>query len=279
MPTTLRHAIDHNRGLPWPLPWLHAGAVPLVNASRWLRRPRYRHTVLPLVLGALVAAILFPFDGWLGGAIDGLDGSREGVGRLLGGDVLKELNALQQFGGISSVVLVGLLIGLLDPRKLDRLWDLAAAVITTSISVLAAKMMFGRPRPRFDEPGLIVGPFGAYPLGPGEGVHYAWAFWEDISSDLWSMPSSHTSGAVALAVFLAVCYPRLKWLVVGWVAVVGFTRVLVGAHWPSDIAMGAGIGYAVSHAAVTRGWGRAVGTRLGLRSTREREPAGGSTNG
>lgn len=262
----VRRSIDHNRGLPPPVLAVHAVVSPIVPIVRWLRRPRYRHTLLPLVVGVLAAAALYPLDAWLGGLINGLDERTADGGRLLGGDVIRELNALQQFGGISSILLVALGIWLLDPGKVRRLWDLAAATITTSVVVLGAKMLIGRPRPKFDEPELILGPFAAYPLGPGEGVHFAWQFWADISSDLWSMPSSHTSGATALAVFLALTYPRLKWVAIGWVAVVGFSRVLFGAHWPSDVAMGAAVGYAVSHAAVAGCWGQAVAGRLGGRS-------------
>lgn len=258
----LRRTIDHNRGLAAPVLAVHAAVSPLLPIVRWLRRPRYRHTLLPLVLGVVVAAVLYLFDAWLGGLINGLDDRSADGGRLLGGDVIRELNALQQFGGISSIVLVALGIWLLDPGKVRRLWDLAAATISTSVVALIAKMLVGRPRPRFDEPGLILGPFAAYPLGPGEGVHYAWQFWAGISSDLWSMPSSHTSGATSLAVFLALTYPRLKWVAVGFVALVGFSRVLFGAHWPSDVAMGAAVGYAVSHAAVAGGWGQAIAGRV-----------------
>lgn len=262
MNTDLQRAIDHNRGLPRPIGAVHIALSPLAPAARWLRRPRYRHTLLPLVLGLIAAAVLFPLDGTLGGAINGLDERGPDGGRLLGGDVVRELGALQQFGGLSSILIVAVGIWLLDPGRRARLWDLAAATVSTSVVVWCCKAVIGRPRPKFDEPGLILGPFAAYPLGPGEGVHHAWEFWAGISSDLWSMPSSHTSAATALAVFLAMTYPRLRWLVVAWVALVAFSRVLFGAHWPSDVVLGAAVGYSVSHAAVSGRWGERLADRF-----------------
>ncbi|MEO1584261.1 MAG: phosphatase PAP2 family protein [Planctomycetota bacterium] len=267
-----QRSIDHNRGLATPVAAVHAAFAPVGPLVRWLRRPRHRHTLLPIVLGVAIASLLFPFDGLLGGAINGLDERNEAGKRLLGGDVIRELSALGQFGGLSSVVLAGVAVYLLDPARRRALWNLAAAAGSTSIAVLLCKAVIGRPRPKFDEPSLILGPFAAYPLGPGEGVHHAWEVWAGISSDLWSMPSSHTSGATALAVFLALTYPRLRWLVVSWVAVVAFSRVLFGAHWPSDVVLGAAVGYAVSHAAVTQGWGTRLATRVGLLGAGAPEP-------
>ena len=252
----VKRTIDHNRGLAAPVAALHVIIAPLAPVLRWLRRPAQRHTALPLTLGLLAAVLVYPLDGPVGRWINGLDERQADGGRLLGGDVIRELSALQQFGGLGSVVLVGIAIWLLDPQRRNRLLDLAAATISTSVAVLAAKAIIGRPRPKFDESGLILGPVAAYPLGPGEGVHHAWEFWAGISSDLWSMPSSHTSAATALAVFLALMYPRLTWLVTAWVALVAFSRVLFGAHWPSDVILGATAGYIVAHAAVEHRWGQ-----------------------
>jgi membrane-associated phospholipid phosphatase len=255
MKTTIRRAFDHNRGLARPVAAAHAAAALVTPVTRWLAAPPRRHTLRPLAYGAGAAMLLLPLDGALGRPL-------MRWGEALGGDVRRELLTLQQFGGLGSLVLTTLLIALLDPARRARLLDLAAAAVLTSLAVLAAKMLIGRPRPKFDDPGVILGPFAAYPLGPGEGVRHAWEFWGGISSDLWSMPSSHTSAAAVLGVFLALTYARLRLVMLGWVGLVALSRVLFAAHWPSDVVLGAAAGYTVGHAAVTGAWGQRLARAL-----------------
>ncbi len=113
----------------------------------------------------------------------------------------------------------------------------------TALAVLPMKLLVGRPRPKFGFPEYIPGPFGLTPIeiGGEPQLRHAWEVGSGISSDLWSMPSSHTAYAVVLAVFLAALYPRLRPIVIGLALLVGICRVLFGAHYPSDVLVGAGL--------------------------------------
>ncbi len=57
-----------------------------------------------------------------------------------------------------------------------------------------------------------------------------------------SFPSGHATQAFAIAVILAGEYPRLAPLFYGFAALVATSRVALGAHYPSDVLVGAAMG-------------------------------------
>jgi membrane-associated phospholipid phosphatase len=178
----------------------------------------------------------------------------------LGGDLKRTLEWLQQFGDIATCIIIALCIWLLDPANRRNLWRALLALLASGLAVQALKMFAGRPRPRvvfghpkpgYDAVVQFTGPLREYPLPrtSASGLteyasRHAWEFWNHIGSDLWSFPSSHTSAAAGLAVILARLYPPLRPLLWTLVAIVGTSRVLLGAHFPSDVIAGAAIGYA-----------------------------------
>jgi len=196
---------------------------------------------LAVLLGSLAcAAALLPFDGAVSRVISSL-------GSSLGGDLRRELETLQQYGALGSVVLIGIVIWLLDPEKREHLADWAWAMLATAAVVVPMKILVGRPRPKFEDPLVFLGPLGRYRIDDEVGVRHSWEVFAGISSDLWSMPSSHTAYAVVLSVFLMTLYPKLRPLVLAMIGVVGFARVLFGSHYPSDVLVGGGIAWVTSN--------------------------------
>ncbi len=57
-----------------------------------------------------------------------------------------------------------------------------------------------------------------------------------------SMPSGHATASFAGLVMIGMLAPRVKWATWTLAGLIGVSRVCVGAHWPSDVILGAFIG-------------------------------------
>lgn len=219
------------------------------------------------MVGVVLTFAALPIDGMLTRWVLRSDGGLPGAARLvprLGGDFKRELEFLQQFGAVSSLVLIGLVVLLLDRARVRRVADLALSAALVGLACNVLKLTIGRPRPKFDDPHTFLFPQGQYQLTiQGEPVlRHAWEIGRGISSDLWSMPSSHTAAGVALAVFLCAAYPRLRPLAIGLAILVGIARILLGAHYLSDVLAGATLGYFVSQPIVQFQSGQGLLARL-----------------
>lgn len=150
---------------------------------------------------------------------------------------------VQQFGwGMPYMVGFGLLFVVLRWGPLvvplwrgiaDRLREASVAVGFLFAAVGASgllsdllKVLFGRVRPK------LLFAAGQYGFG-----------WFGTQADHWSFPSGHSATAAALATALWCLWPRGVALYIGFAATVALSRVVTGAHYPSDVMMGAFIGY------------------------------------
>ncbi|MBN1377716.1 MAG: phosphatase PAP2 family protein [Gammaproteobacteria bacterium] len=60
--------------------------------------------------------------------------------------------------------------------------------------------------------------------------------------DQYSFPSGHTLHAVSFTIIAVNCFPALGWMLIPITTLVALSRVILGLHYPSDVAMGALIG-------------------------------------
>lgn len=231
-------ARDYNAGVPV----VAAGA----GVRQGSRRGRYVWAAA-LLLAPVSVALLLPIDQHV---------ADWAMRVALGSELRQELEAWQQYGAIGSLLFTALLVWQMDPPRRVRLWDMAMAIGVVGAAVMVLKVLIGRARPGFvldtGAPGLFVPAWAQYPYPAGgtELVHN----WE-AGARLWSMPSSHTAYAAILSVFLAMLYPRFRWIGAGMVLLVGFCRVLFGAHYPSDVAAGALLATGIAIPVIRQQWG------------------------
>ena len=205
--------------------------LPAPRPARWLRPLKL------ILLTAAAVALLLPFDGTISHAARSVP---------LSDSLHRSLATLQQWGEFSALILVTALIGLLDENRRHRLWDLWAGMGLAFLACVLIMCLLGRPQPRAaHDPWAFVLPWQTYRFSDGTVTH-AWNLFHHGTWRLWSMPSRRSMAAMVMSIFLAALYARLKYLAVAMVIVVGVTRVLLGAHYPTDVLIGALVGYLAS---------------------------------
>lgn len=212
------------------------GPITTLPRVRWTTR-----VVLPVGAAVLLGLAMWPLDRPLYDVVRSFRPS---------GDLRRELETLGQFGSLGTMLVAALFIVALDRARTRRLLDWGFAALLGTLVFQGMKVLLGRGRPVLGDPHLFLGPVGEHTEPSGEVLTAL-----SGASELHSMPSSHTTHAVIAAVFLSAMYPRARWLVFAWAGFAGFSRMLHGAHWPSDVVVGAMLAYPLAHLCVSRFWG------------------------
>jgi membrane-associated phospholipid phosphatase len=195
--------------------------VPLAGLR--LRRPRSARRVAAVllatvpVLGVLVAqSEAHRADEWLYRAINGLGPGPELLWKILDPHTRNYL------------LLIGLAVVAAAATQLSRLPRVFAQVLGSAVLswglLEAVYSIYDRPRPEEVIAGASLN-------------GHSWGH-------LNSFPSGHMAITAALAVSVALAFPRLRYALWGYVAAVAFTRVMFGAHFPLDTVAGTALGTA-----------------------------------
>jgi membrane-associated phospholipid phosphatase len=123
------------------------------------------------------------------------------------------------------IIVVAAVAALLARTSLLRTVGMVLASALVSWGFLeAVYAVYDRPRPEEVVDGAVLN-------------GHTWAH-------LNSFPSGHMAITAALSVAVALAFPRLRYAAWAYIAVVAFTRVLFGAHFPADVVAGTALGTA-----------------------------------
>lgn len=143
-------------------------------------------------------------------------------------------------GGLALIIAFSLL-GFSFPAGVRRqlIWSLTQtaglivlAVTLSGLGVRCLKTLLGRPRPaKYFEAGM-----------------YEWLPLQFQHLHV-SMPSGHTATVFSIAFVFAVLLPKYRMWIIAAASFVGAGRVMMQYHWPSDVIVGAMLGWLISRMA------------------------------
>jgi membrane-associated phospholipid phosphatase len=185
------------------------------------------------------------------------------------------LKCAELLGNGAGVVAIVILCALLDRRVWSRWPQLLAASLGAGLITDAVKLCVDRGRPYSLD--LAASTFNS--------TFHGWFPLLSTRAAEQSFPSGHATTAAGFAVALAYLYPRGRWYFGTAAFAVMAQRVVVHAHFPTDVAVGAIIGLLWArqcHRGAIGGWLISIQSKieraLGLQS-QTRQPIGGWSPG
>jgi membrane-associated phospholipid phosphatase len=197
-------------------------------------RPHFRRFLLPASL-ALAAAAALAID--LPVASKFKQWNDPGISPTIHA-YLGYFDTFEPFGhGLLGAALVVLALHQLDPSRRWAIPRLLACALTAGGAADLLKMLVVRVRPNefaFTFDGSVWTTFGS------------WLPLLRVGSQWQSFPSGHVATAAGLAAALVWLYPNGRLLFPLLAVLVGCQRIVSGAHYPSDVLMGAATGCLVA---------------------------------
>lgn len=130
--------------------------------------------------------------------------------------------------GVVWIALIGIFAFLLD-NGLQRALHMSVLGLSSVVLYATLKSWSKRPRPLHQDSQLII---STQPL------------------DQFSFPSGHTLHAVSLS-YVAICYePTLAVVLIPFALLVALSRVVLGLHYPTDVAAATLIGVSVAESSL-----------------------------
>ena len=200
-------------------------------------RARPRTAGAPMLPAARVALALVAAAVAIGAAMLVLDGWALGAQKRIPIWVIDLFNEITDYGRSgwflwpSGILIIALAVLAATAQRFARLTIVSLivrlefifiAIALPGLFVTIVKRLIGRVRPS------VVGPFAYVP--------FSWR------PDYASMPSGHATTAFAVAVTIGAVWPRARPLLWLYALVIAASRVIIAAHYPSDVIAGAGVG-------------------------------------